>query len=110
MPRIKEAGKRIYPIVVILVYTIEDRVPKIRIVIKVTIKIRKDKKRVRILVDSDIEANYIKRKLVLDIDIILILKVILLFLLEEKRIYLYRDYIFGITIKDILENRREANI
>jgi hypothetical protein len=75
-----------------------------RIVIKVTIKIRKNRKRVRILVNSNIETNYIKRKLALDIDIILILKVIPLFLLEEKRIYLYRDYILGITIKDILEN------
>jgi hypothetical protein len=51
-----------------------------------------------------IKANYIKRKLVLDIGIILILKVTLLFLLEEKRIYLYRDYILGIITKNILEN------
>jgi hypothetical protein len=36
--------------------------------------------------------------------ILLILRVILLFLLEGKRIYLYRDYILGITIKNILED------
>jgi hypothetical protein len=36
--------------------------------------------------------------------IILILKVILLFLLKEKRIYLYRNCIFGITIENILGN------
>jgi hypothetical protein len=81
-----------------------------RIVIEVTIKIRKGKRRVRILVNSGIEANYIKRKLALDIDIILILRVTLLFLLEERRIYLYRDYIFGITTENILEDRKETNI
>jgi hypothetical protein len=75
-----------------------------RIVIKVIIKIRKDRKRVRVLVNSDIEANYIKRRLALDIGIILILKVIFLFLLEKRRIYLYRNYILGITIKNILGN------
>jgi hypothetical protein len=75
-----------------------------RIVIKVTIKIRKGRKRVRVLVNSNIEANYIKRKLALDIGIILILKVILLSLLKEKKIYLYKDYIFGITTENILED------
>jgi hypothetical protein len=58
----------------------------------------------------DIEANYIKRKLVLDIGILLILKVIPLTLLEEKRIHLYKDYILEITIKNILRNRKETNI
>jgi hypothetical protein len=75
-----------------------------RIVIKVTIKIRKNKKKVRILVNSGIEANYIKRRLALDIGIILILRVTSLFLLERKRIYLYKDYILGIITKNILEN------
>jgi hypothetical protein len=75
-----------------------------RIVIKITIKIRKDRKRIRVLVNSGIEANYIKRKLVLDIGIILILRIIPLFLLEKRKIYLYRNYIFGITTENILEN------
>jgi hypothetical protein len=110
MPRTKEAGKRIYFIVIILVYTIEDRAPKTRIVIEVTIKTRKGKRRVRVLVDSDIEANYIKRRLVLDIGIILILKATPLFLPEERRIHLYKDCIFGITTENILENRKEADI
>ena len=104
MPRTKEAGKQIYSIVIILVYIIEGKAPKTRIIIKVIIKIRKNRYRIRILVNSNIEANYIKRKLALDIDISLILKVILLILLERKRIYLYKDYIFGIIIKDILGN------
>jgi hypothetical protein len=62
------------------------------------------------LIDSNTEANYIKRRLALDIGIILILRVTLLFLLEKKRIHLYRDYILGITTKDILGNRRETDI
>jgi hypothetical protein len=56
------------------------------------------------LVNSDIEANYIKRRLALDIGIILILRITLLFLLEERRIYLYRNYILGITTENILED------
>jgi hypothetical protein len=75
-----------------------------KIVIKVIIKIRKDKRRIRILINSNIKANYIKRKLVLNIGIILILKATFLSLLKERRIHLYKDYILGITIKDILEN------
>jgi hypothetical protein len=110
VPRIKETGKRIYPIVVILIYIIENKAPKIRIVIEVTIKIRKDKYRIRVLVNSGIEANYIKRRLVLDIGIPLILRVTLLILLERKRIYLYRDYILRITTENILGNRKKANI
>jgi len=85
--RTKEAGKRVYPIVVVLIYTIEGRAPETRIVIEVTIKIRKGRRRIRILVNSGIEANYIKRRLALDIGIILILRITFLFLLEKRRIY-----------------------
>jgi hypothetical protein len=56
------------------------------------------------LVNSGIEANYIKRRLALDIGIILILKTTFLFLLEERRIHLYRDYILGVITKNILED------
>jgi len=104
VPRTKEAGKQACPIIVILIYIIEGKAPKTRIVIKVTIKIRKDRQRIRVLVNSDIEANYIKRKLALDISILLILRITLLFLLEKRRIYLYRDYILGVTTKNILRN------
>ena len=104
MPRTKEAGKRARPIVITLVYITESRAPKTRIVIKVIIKIRKSKRKVRVLVNSSIKANYIKKRLALDMSIILILRVISLFLLEEKRIYLYRDYILGIITKNILGN------
>ena len=104
MPRTKEARKRARPVIVILVYITEDKAPKIRIVIEVIIKTRKDKYRVRVLVNSGIKANYIKRRLALDIGIVLILRVIPLILLDGKRIYLYRDYILGIITKNILGN------
>jgi hypothetical protein len=104
VPRTKKARKRACPIIIILIYTIKDIAPKIRIVIKVIIKIRKDRYRVRVLVNSGIKANYIKRRLALDMGILLILKVISLTSLEEKRIYLYRDYILGVITKNTLEN------
>jgi hypothetical protein len=110
VPRTKEAGKRIRSVIVVFVYTIEGRAPKTRIVIEITIKIRKSEKRIRILVDSGIKANYIKRRLALDIGIILILRATPLFLLEERRIHLYRDCILGITTENILGDQREANI
>jgi hypothetical protein len=104
VPRTKEARKQACPVVIMLVYITEGRAPKTRIVIKVTIKIRKSKRRIRVLVNSGIEANYIKRRLALDMSIILILRVIFLFSLEEKRIHLYKDYVLGITTKDMLGN------
>ena len=102
MPRTKEAGKRARPVVVTLVYTTEGKAPKTRIVIKVTIKTRKGRQRVRALVNSGIEANYIKRRLALDIGIPLILRATSLFSLEERRIYLYGDYILGVITEDTL--------
>jgi hypothetical protein len=81
-----------------------------RIVIKVIIRIKNEKYKIKALVNSDIEANYMKKKLALDINILLILKVTFLALLKEKRIYLYRDYIFRIITENILRNYKEANI
>jgi hypothetical protein len=75
-----------------------------RIIIKIIIKIIKNKYKIRIFINLDIETNYIKKKLALDISILLILKVISLILLEKKRIYLYKNYVFRITTKDILKN------
>ena len=52
-----------------------------------------------------------KRRLTLEIDILLLNKgVILLVLLDRKRIYLYRDYIFKVVIKDSLRDYKEYNI
>jgi len=55
-------------------------------------------------VNLGIEINYIKRKPVLNISILLILEVIPLILLEGNRIYLYRNYIFRVIIKYIISN------
>jgi hypothetical protein len=104
VPRTKEAGKQACLVIIMLIYITESIAPKTRIVIKVIIKIRKGKYRVRVLVNSGIEANYIKRRLALDISILLILKVIPLILLERKRIHLYRNYILEIITEDILGN------
>jgi len=110
VPRTKEAGKQAYPVIIALVYTAEGKAPKTRIVIKVTIKTRRGGYRVRALVDSGAEANYIKRKLALDIGIPLILRVTPLTSPEGRRIHLYRDYILGVITKDILGDQREADI
>jgi len=53
----------------------------------------------------------VKRRLTLKINILLLNKrVILLILLDRKRIYLYRDYIFIIATKDLLKDYKEYNI
>ena len=55
--------------------------------------------------DLGVEANYIKRRLALETDILLLNKgVILLVLPNRKRIYLYRDYVFIIATKDLLRD------
>jgi hypothetical protein len=47
----------------------------------------------------------VKRRLTLEIDILLLNKgVISLILLDRKRIYLYRDYVFIIVTKDLLKD------
>jgi hypothetical protein len=53
----------------------------------------------------------VKRRLTLEINILLLNKgVILLVLLDKKRIYLYRDYIFKVAIKDSLRDYRECDV
>jgi hypothetical protein len=53
----------------------------------------------------------VKRRLTLEIDILLLNKgIILLVLLDRKRIYLYRDYIFKVAAKDSLRDYKEYNI
>ena len=52
-----------------------------------------------------------KRRLTLEIDILLLNKgVILLVLLNRKRIYLYRDYIFKVATKDSLRDYKKYNV
>jgi hypothetical protein len=53
----------------------------------------------------------VKRRLTLKINILLLNKgVILLVLLDKKRIYLYKDYVFIIATKDLLKDYKEYNI
>ena len=52
-----------------------------------------------------------KRRLTLEIDILLLNKgVTLLVLLDRKRIYLYRDYVFKVATKDLLRDYKECDI
>jgi hypothetical protein len=53
-------------------------------VIKVTIKTKKRGRKVRVLVDSGIEVNYVKRKLALEISILIILRVTPLVVLDKS--------------------------
>jgi hypothetical protein len=75
-----------------------------RIIIKVIIKTKKVEYKVRVLINLGIKVNYIKKKLTLEISITLILGVTPLVVLDENRIYLYRDYILGVITKDIISN------
>ena len=52
-----------------------------------------------------------KRRLTLEINILLLNKgVTLLVLLDRKRIYLYRDYIFKVAAKDSLRDYKECDV
>ena len=76
-----------------------------RLVINITLKTKNSGRQVKVLVDLGVKVNYVKRRLTLEIDILLLNKgVILLILLDRKRIYLYRDYVFIIAAKDLLRD------
>ncbi len=81
-----------------------------RIIIKVVLKIRQEKRRVKALINSRAEANYIKRRLAIEINAPefkgsntpLVLP-------DGRRIYSYADYIIIIATEDIQGDQREAN-
>jgi len=53
----------------------------------------------------------VKRRLTLEIDILLLNKgATLLVSLDGKRIYSYRDYIFKVATKDSLRDHRECDV
>jgi hypothetical protein len=53
----------------------------------------------------------VKRRLTLEIDILLLNKgATLLASLDGKRIYLYRDYIFKVATKDLLRDYKEYDV
>jgi hypothetical protein len=71
-------------------------------VINVILKVRKEEHRVKALVDSGVKANYIKRRLAIEINILVIKgETTPLVSLKGRKIYSYADYILIITAKDI---------
>ena len=85
-----------------LVYTIDSETQRTRIVINVILKVGKEEHRVKALVNSRAEANYIKRRLAIEMNILVIKgETIPLVSLKGRRIYSYADYILIITAKDI---------
>ena len=85
-----------------LIYTIDSETRRIRIVINVILKVRKEERRVKALVDSGVEANYIKRRLAIEINIPVIKgEITPLISPKGRKIYFYVDYILIITAEDI---------
>jgi hypothetical protein len=73
-----------------------------RIIIKIVLKTGIEEYRVRALVDSGAKVNYLKRRLAIEINTLVIGRgTTPLVSLDRKRIYSYIDYIIIIIIKDI---------
>ena len=72
-----------------------------RIIIKIVLKIGIKEYKVRALVELRVKVNYLKRRLVIEINALVIIRGITpLVLLNKKRIYSYINYIIIIIIKD----------
>ncbi len=79
--------------------------------IDVVLKVRNEERRVRALVDSGAEANCIKRKLVLEMDLPVALgKPTPLITPGGNRIYAYGNHIVRVAAKDTLGDRRDADV
>jgi hypothetical protein len=66
------------------------------------LKVRKEEHRVKALVDSGIKANYIKRRLAIEINIPVIKgETTPLISPKGRKIYSYMDYILIVTAEDI---------
>jgi hypothetical protein len=71
-------------------------------VINIILKVRKEEHRVKALIDSGVKANYIKRRLAIEMNIPVIKgETTPLVSLKGRKIYSYVDYIFIITAEDI---------
>jgi hypothetical protein len=71
-------------------------------VIKIILKIRIKEYRVKALINLKAKVNYLKRRLVIEINALVIKGgIIPLVLLNKKRIYSYINYIIIIITKDI---------
>ena len=85
-----------------LVYTIDSKTQRTRIVINIILIVGKEEHRVKALVDLGAEANYIKRRLIIEMNILVIKgETTPLVSPKGRRIYSYVDYILIITAKDI---------
>ena len=70
--------------------------------INIILKVRKEERRVKALIDSGVEANYIKRRLAIEINILVIKgETTPLISLKRRKIYSYADYILTVTAKDM---------
>ena len=70
--------------------------------IKVVLKTGTEERKVRALVDSGAKVNYLKRRLIIEINTLVIIGgTTPLVSLDKKRIYSYADYIIIIITKDI---------
>jgi hypothetical protein len=70
-------------------------------VINIILKVRKEEHRVKALINSGIKANYIKRKLAIEINIPVIKgEITPLVSPKGRKIYSYVDYILTVTAKD----------
>ena len=70
--------------------------------INVILKVRKEERRVKALVDSGVKANYIKRRLAIEINILVIKgETTPLVSPKGRKIYSYADYILIVIAKDI---------
>jgi hypothetical protein len=73
-----------------------------RIVINIILKVKKEKYRVKALIDLGVKANYIKKRLAIEMNILVIKgEITPLVFLKRRKIYSYIDYIFIVTTKDI---------
>jgi hypothetical protein len=71
-------------------------------VINIILKVGKEERRVKALIDSGAEANYIKRRLAIEINIPVIKgEITPLVSLKGRKIYSYVDHILMVTAKDI---------
>jgi hypothetical protein len=97
----KEVGKRQRPVVVTLVHTADGETRRTRIVIDVILKVGKEERRVKALVDSGAEANYMKRRLAMEMNIPAIKgETTPLVSPKGRKIYSYADHILTVTAED----------
>jgi hypothetical protein len=80
-------------------------------VIEITLKIKTEERRVRALINLGAEANYIYRRVALQIDLpALEDRKTPLASPEGRKIYLYRDHLLRVDVTDMLGERQGADV